>query len=48
MSKKAIITVLPKTNNKHDSEYYYLEIVGKFEKSEVRYQIQKLDNALYQ
>tara|TARA_R110002096_G_scaffold47085_2_gene125963 strand:+ start:1455 stop:1601 length:147 start_codon:yes stop_codon:yes gene_type:complete len=48
MSKKSIITVLPKTNNKHDSEFFELEIVGKFEKSEVRHILQRLDNALYQ
>ena len=48
MSKKSIITVLPKTNNKHDSEFYDLDIVGKFEKSEVRHLIQRLDNSLYQ
>ena len=48
MSKKSIITVLPKTNNKHDSEYYYLEIVGKFEKSEARHILERLDNSLYQ
>tara|TARA_R110000803_G_scaffold37086_1_gene79879 strand:+ start:407 stop:553 length:147 start_codon:yes stop_codon:yes gene_type:complete len=48
MSKKSIITVLPKTKNKHDSEYYYLEIVGKFEKSEARHILERLDNSLYQ
>ena len=43
MSKKINITV-----DKEDGEFFILEIGGRFEKSEMRSLIQKLDNLAYQ
>tara|TARA_R110002051_G_scaffold70979_1_gene127981 strand:- start:377 stop:520 length:144 start_codon:yes stop_codon:yes gene_type:complete len=38
---------LPKHPNKYDSEFFELDITGKFEKSEVRHLIQRLDNLIH-
>lgn len=47
MSKKVEITADPKRPNKYDSEYFTIDINGRFEKSEVRHIIEKLDNVVH-
>lgn len=42
-----IIEALPKRANKNDNEFFYLDIKGKFEKSEVREILGRIDDIIY-
>ena len=48
MSKKTVnIEAEPLRKNKFDNEFINLEITGKFEKSEIRHLIERLDNIIH-
>ena len=45
--KKVNIKAEPKRPSKYDSEYFTIDINGRFEKSEVRHIIQQLDEVIH-
>lgn len=47
MKNKVEIKAEPLRKNKFDNEFVNLEISGKFEKSEIRHIIERLDNIIH-
>ena len=47
MKNTVEISAEPKRKNKFDNEFININIQGRFEKSEVRYIIEQLDNVIH-